>query len=94
LDYLYKSEKVERYKDFFLNRISYINSLKETRETKIALIENLIKETKPIAIDYKKCDNRLAILILNISKEIELNDKEITQWKNACKKDDSQFLKK
>lgn len=94
LDYLYKSEKVERYKDFFLNRISYINSLKETRETKIALIENLIKETKPIAIDYKKCDNRLAILILNISTEIELNDKEITQWKNACKKDDSQFLKK
>ena len=84
-NYLYKSELVERYRDFLINRISYINSLSIQKDEKRKLILNTILYIKQIAINYRYCENKLAIKLLNLANEISYKDEELLDWNKNCK---------
>lgn len=83
--YLYKSELVERYKDFLLNRISYINSLPVSKEDKRKYLLETIVSVKSIAINYRYCENKLAKILLNLANELSFKDEELTLWNKTCK---------
>ncbi|HMW05092.1 MAG TPA: DUF2723 domain-containing protein [Leptospiraceae bacterium] len=83
--YLYKSELVERYRDFLLNRISYINSLKVSKEEKRKYLLDTIVSVKSIALDYKYCENKLAKILLNLANELSLKEEDLIEWNKTCK---------
>jgi hypothetical protein len=84
-NYLYKSELIERYRDFLINRISYINTLNMSKNTKKKYLLDTILNIKGIAIDYLNCENKLARMLLNLSNEISYQDEELLNWNKTCK---------
>ncbi len=84
LTYLYRSELNERYRDFILNRLAWVNTV--SIQDGQALLQQTIDLSSPIALSYPFCSNRnlpLLIEIASIIKDSKWNS-QLLKAKQDC----------
>ncbi len=75
---LYLAKQLEIHRQFLVNRTKWINTGTTGPQDKLELMQDAVNITSQMAVQYPFCDNKLAINLLEVSKQTSVNlDKEL-----------------
>lgn len=69
---LYLARQLEIHRQFLVNRVAWTNSAEMPNRQKSELIQQAVDQTVDMAVKYPFCDNRLALNLVQLSRQVPI----------------------